>query len=93
MSKPCHQIQDYDIQGYGVHMLRMPADSMIVSVLNLRGTLMLYAFSDTTRESEQRVVEVVGTDDMIDDSPDVHRHYIGSALMLGAAVHVFERRT
>jgi hypothetical protein len=87
-----YRILDFDIHGLGLHSVLMPIDAQLVAVLNQGGLLHVYAFCDVHADRELRTLEVIGTTEPIEDSLTIARQYVGSALMMGLAVHVFERR-
>lgn len=81
-------IWKYEIHGRSEEQLQLPVNARLLSVIEQRGRLVLYAEVDPASATESMTIEVIGTGWQFDS--DIPRHYIGTVKEGPFVWHVFK---
>jgi hypothetical protein len=82
-------IWKYTLALTDVQVVPMPADAVMLSVANQRGSLCLWAMVDPSQGMASRTIEIFGTGHVL---PPAVRSFIGTVVMDEFVWHVFEER-
>lgn len=85
-------IWKYSLQLTDLQSLSLPQGAEILTVQAQGGGLYLWAIVDPARETEERVIGIIGTGNPVITGGDIDRRYIATVQRGSFVWHVFERR-
>lgn len=82
-------IYKYPIEVTDIQKIKLPFDSLIISVLNQNGKLVIYALVDTEeKDTEERTIRIFGTGNPC-DVEEFDYNFLGSVFMGDLVWHIF----